>query len=126
MKQGSIAPAIKSLISKKASPLHNASYEDQLHVIMSYVSAIRDRDADGWDSAEGPLYKARVLRALFRLLPDILNFEGKPLDEVTSREFLGYLRLIKLGSLDPDEIRGQQGSAGIKAIYDTLFDQIFE
>lgn len=126
LKQGSIAPEIKSLLSKKTSPLHDESYEDQLHVIMSYLSAIRDRDTDGWDNANGPLYRARVLRALFRLLADILNAEETSLADVTSKDFQSYLRLINLNSLNPDAIRGQQGSAGMKAIYDTLVDQVFE
>lgn len=125
LKQGSLAPSIKSLVSKKTSPLADESYENQLSTLQRYFSAIRELDADGWDRSDGPLYKARVLRALLRLLPDILIHMRESDLEPTAHGFLEYIELIDLNSLDPEIIRGQQGGAGIKAIYNTIHDQVF-
>lgn len=126
LKQGSLAPSIKSLLSRRGQPLHDLAYDDQLEILIRFFSAIRERDADGWDNATGPLYKARVIRALLRLLPDIIAAEGKSGSQVSARVYLEYLRLIDLSSLDQEKIRGQQGSAGVRAIYDTLVEQVFE
>lgn len=130
LKQGSLAPAIKSVVGKRDSALHDESYETQLKALMRYFAAIRARDTDGWDDADGPLYRARVIRALLRLLIDILAFERDHEDRgpssVTARIFSEYLKLVDLSSLDPEAIRGQQGSAGIRAIYLTVHAQVFE
>lgn len=129
IKQGSLAPPIKSLVSKRGSGLFDVPYDLQLKVLIAFFSSIRELDSDGWDNANGRLYKARVLRALLRLLMDILEKEvhkgGATIAGMTARKFLAYINRIDLGSLDPDEIRGQQGAAGVKAIYDTIRGQVF-
>ncbi len=125
LKQGSLAPAIKSLVSRRGR-LHGITYEDQYEILIRFFSAVRERDADGWDNATGAFYKARVIRALLRLLPDIIDAEETEPSGISARVYLDYLRLIDLSSLDADRIRGQQGSAGMRAIYDTLCGQIFE
>lgn len=126
LKQGSVAPAIRSAISARTSILRDEGYEIQLRVLMAYVAAIRECDADAWDSTESPLYGARVFRALFRLFPEIAAVLDSPMNRTTAKDFFKYLHRINLRSLDPERIRAQQGAAGIKAIYDTIREQVFK
>lgn len=122
LKQGSVAPAIRTAIAMPRSKLRNQGYDIQLEILINYISAIRERDADGWDKARSTLYSARVFRALFRLLPDLLDEIEKPVNEISAADFFPYLKKIKLRTLDPERIRAQQGTASIKAIYDTIRD----
>jgi len=124
LKQGSIAPAIHSLISGAKSPLKDIGYDFQLKVIMDYLAAMKECDSDAWNNATSPLYTARVLRAVMRLMPDIINAIEKDPQKCTARDFYNYLNKIDLDSLDPDAIKAQQGSAGIKAIYETIKAQV--
>ena len=48
------------------------------------------------------------------------------LHKVTAANLYEYLSMINLDKLDPEAIRGQQGAAGIKEIYDTIYSEIFE
>ena len=124
VKQGSLAPDIKRLVGVRSGALYELDYESQLRVLKRYFTAIRECDADGWNSADGFLYKARVLRALLRLLPDIIASEDKNIRDIGMLDYLKHLMCIDPASLDPEVIRGQQGSAGIKAIYETIRSQI--
>lgn len=124
LKQGSIAPDIKQLLGKR-SPLYDLSFDEQYRIVLQYFIAIKDLDSDHWGDAESRFYKARVLRALLRLLPDIIRDMRKHKKEVMYTDFLTYLRRISEDSLDADEIRAVQGSAGIKAIYDQIHEQVF-
>lgn len=123
LKQGSVAPAIKSAISSPRSPLKESGYEIQLKVVIDYIAAMRECDADGWDKGSSPFYGARVFRAAFRLLPDLITKLNKPIAKLTANDFYKYLTKVKLKGLDPEVIRAQQGTAGIKAIYLTLRKQ---
>lgn len=124
LKQGSLAPEIKRLFSKQ-SPLYELSFDQQYDITLQYFVALRDRDPDGWGTPESPFYKARVLRALIRLLPQIIEDLSKPLDQLSFADFQPYLQRIDERTLDPKAIRQAQGSAGIKAIYDEIRRQVF-
>lgn len=125
LSQGSLAPSIKALISRSDSPLHGEGYPVQLDILKAYFAAMRECDVQGWRSGEGELYRARVVRALLRLLPEIIKDLNKPLHEVRARDVLRYLKRIDRGQLNTETIRGLQGSAGIKAIYTTIRSQVF-
>ena len=72
---------------------------------------------------DSPFFKARVLRALYRLLPDIIrDLED---EDVHADAIIPYLEDIDEASLDPDVIRSIQGSAGIRAIYQSIKSQVF-
>ncbi len=123
LKQGSLAPAIKRLIARRG-PLHDLSFDQQHQVLTQYFIAIRESDRDSWGTDESTFYKARILRALLRLLEDLLSdLELEP-QNVRYSNFLRYLNMIDKKSLDTDKIRASQGSAGIKAIYDELYHQV--
>ena len=121
IKQGSLAPELRRLFSTR-SPLHGYSFEEQHAVILQYSFAIRQIDADKWGRPDSAFFKARVLRALFKLLGDIAKV--KPYEQLTASKFVKHLERIDEDSLDADSIRAQQGSAGIRAIYLELKRQV--
>ena len=121
IKQGSLAPEFKRLFSRR-SPLHPYSFEQQYGVILEYSIAISQIDSDRWGRPESAFFKARVLRALFQLLGDIAKIE--PFEQLKAWYFIEYLERIDEDSLDPESIRAQQGSAGIRAIYLQLREQV--
>ena len=121
VKQGSLAPEFKRLFSRR-SPLHEYSFQEQYDVIFRYSVAISQVDSDRWGEHDSAFFKARVLRALFQLLADIVRKE--PFEQLTASRFIEYLELIDEQSLDPQSIRAQQGSAGIRAIYLQLKQQV--
>jgi hypothetical protein len=86
---------------------------------------LHDLDPDNWGTEASRVYKARVLRAFFRLLPDILKSEAKELYLLKSTDFQTYLKRINLDSLDFERIRAAQGNAGIRAIYNEIRVQVF-
>lgn len=124
LKQGSVAPAIKAAIASPRSPLKESGYENQLKLVVNYIAAMRECDADAWDQGSSPLYSARVFRAAFRLLPDIVAKLDRPIAKQTANDFFTYLAKIKLSTLNLENIRAQQGTAGIKAIYLTMRKQV--
>lgn len=123
LKQGSLAPGIRSLLTTR-SPLRPFSFDDQYQVLLHYFTAIKDLDPDSWGTAHSPLYKARVVRALLRLLPRILNEIDIEPAELTATDFAPYLKRIDLSSLDMDRIKAVQGNAGIRAIFNELLGQV--
>lgn len=125
LKQGSVAPAVKALIGSSKAPLHGLGYDVQLKLLIDYVAAMRECDPGAWDDAVSPLYGARVFRAALRLFADIYDaIEKKPAD-ITALDFYGFLVGIDLNSLGSEEIKASQGTAGIKAIYETMREQVF-
>jgi len=123
LKQGSVAPAIKSIV--RVAPLRTEPYESQHRLLRAYFSAIRERDVDGWEDGKGPLYQARVVRALIRVLPEAMRKLKKPPKEVEARDFYLLLKKLDLESLSDERIRAQHGNAGIAAITETIRKQIF-
>ena len=122
IKQASLAPEFKSLVAGR-SALRGLGFQQQYEVILEYSIAIKEIDADDWGTPQSSFFKARVLRALFKLLADIvrdLNYDG-----LTAMSMLPYLERIDEKLLDPEVIRSVQGSAGIRAIYQSIKSQVF-
>jgi len=124
LKQGSLAPALRSLFSRQ-SPLYGLSFDQQYQVILQYFIAIREIDRDHWGSKDSPFYDNRVIRAFLRLLPDLIRDTGQDATGLNYSHFLPYLKKIDATSLNADEIRASQGAAGIKSIYEYMHSQIF-
>ena len=122
IKQGSLAPEFKGLLTRR-SPLKDLSFQQQYDVILQYSMAISQIDADNWGRAESSFFKARVLRAMFRLLTDIVSDIGTV--QVTAMGLIPYIQRIDEKSLDPATIRSVQGSAGMRAIYLEIKSQVF-
>jgi DNA sulfur modification protein DndB len=123
LKQASFAPEIRQLLTKK-SALHTLSFDQQYDIILQYFIAIKALDPDKWGKSDYDVYKARVLRAFLRLLPDIIRNVKKLPQELTFHDFMLFLKKVKIESLDSDSIRALQGNAGIKAIYDQIRGQV--
>ena len=123
IKQGSLAPEFKLLLSGR-SPMRHLDFQRAYDTILEYSIAISQVDADRWGHPESSFFKARVLRAMFKLLPDLFTKLG---DEPTNAQaFIPWLTRIDEKSLNPDTIRAVQGSAGIRAIYNSLKSQVFQ
>lgn len=124
IKQGSLAPEIKAFLNKK-TVLKDTGYDLQLEVLLKFFAAIRERDSDGWRKTKGPLYRARVLRALIKLLPRMLQRIKEPGSDISAEDFYTFMKRIKLEALSDEKLRATQGNAGIAAIARTIQAQIF-
>lgn len=124
LKQGSLAPEIKQIVSSKTSALRKLDFETQCEIIKRYISAIRDLDPDGWKTGETPFYSARVMRALLRLLPKLIeSIEDDP-GKITAAKYGEVLNHIDPASLDKTKIVAVQGAAGINQIYEQIRAQL--
>jgi len=124
LKQGSLAPEIKMFVSTRVARLKDLDFETHYDLLLRYLAAIRSVDPDGWKSGASPLYKARVLRMLIRLLPLIIKDSGRDPKNLPATTFRDYVQRINLASLSDDAIRAAQGSAGMKEIFDVLKTQL--
>lgn len=124
LKQGSIAPELKTLVTTKRGGLRALPFDRQYEALVRFLAAIRSVDPDGWRTGKSVLMKARVLRALLRTIPDIATKEKKPADVIPTGTYATLLGKIKRSTLAPEKIRAIQGSAGIKEIYELIKTQI--
>lgn len=124
LKQGSLAPEFKSLVSSKKRGWRDGDFESHYEALLRFFAAVRAVDPDGWRAGETPLIKARVLRALIRTIPAIAERLKRAPEEVSVKAYGELFSRINRKSLSPDEIRAIQGSAGIKEIQDLLSTQM--
>jgi DGQHR domain-containing protein len=125
LKQASLATEIRRLAAKKDSLFAGLEFAGQYCLLTDFFAAIRECDPRGWRRSKSNLYKNRVVRALLQLLPELLAASEKPPEVVRAEDFFRFLKRIDLKSLAPEAIVGQQGHAGIKAIYTIIKDQAF-
>ena len=69
-------------------------------------------------------YKAKVLRALIRVLTDIIVKEEE-LESLTAMSLLKQLKKIDPASLNDEVIRKAQGAAGVTDLYQVMKAQVF-
>jgi|CXWL01.1.fsa_nt_gi DGQHR domain-containing protein len=124
LKQASLAPEFKSLISSRRPLVKAMDFEDHYEALVRFFTAVRSVDREGWRSGESPLVKARVLRALIRTIPDIASKKRKSPHEIPTAEYAALIGKIDRRALAPENIRAMQGSAGIKEIQDTVKTQM--
>lgn len=122
IKQGSLAPEIRALVSRLLKKNKDLPFSEALEVLMKYFTAVRSLDPDGWGTQQSPFYRARVLRALIRVLSDILASEGSK--GVTAEGFRRKLRKIDPATISDVELRKAQGSAGVQDLYKAMSSQI--
>ena len=123
IKQGSLAPEIKTLVSRSKRK-HNPTLEEYLTLLIRFFAAIRSLDPQGWGDPTSTYYKARVLRALVRLLVDIVA-EARSFTEVTAESLLQKLQKIDPTTLSDERVRAAQGSAGVMDLYTEIKKQVF-
>ncbi len=124
LKQGSLAPELKTLLSTQKGRFFKLGYEKQYEILIRYLAAIRALDTAGWKRGTSAFYKARVLRALIRLLPEIIEKMHKPAESISTADYRRLLDRVDRDALAPDAIRAAQGSAGMNAIYMQLKAQV--
>jgi len=122
IKQGSLAPEILALIKRHRRKLE-ASFEDYLDLFIRLFVAVRSLDPDGWGNPDSTFYKARVLRALIRLLSDLLD--RRSFAQLTAEAIRRSVAKIDRQSLSNDAVRRMQGSAGVQDLYKQMHDQVF-
>src|ERR1700722_8330127 len=75
--------------------------------IAGFFVAIRSLDPEGWGSTDSTFFKARVLRALIRVLSDMI---GKiPFEQLTTERMRAMLQRIDQTTLSEEEVRRAQG-----------------
>ncbi len=120
IKQGSLAPEIRTLVNRHLKK-HEAEFDDYLDLMIRFFVAIRSIDSD-WGNSQSPFFKARVLRALLRVLSDLLAKHS--IESLSTERLRTYLSRIKPQTLSDAELRRMQGSAGVQDLYKTISAQV--
>lgn len=123
LKQASIAPEIKALLSSKRAGLKSLDLEELYELLIRYLASMRAYSPDAWRSGESPFLRARVFRALLKVLPDVIE-QSKAGAGASVQAITKILKRIDPSSLETEAIKALQGSAGIKEIQDILLRQI--
>jgi len=123
IKQGSLAPEIRTLVSR-ARKVHDPTFDDYVALLIRFFSAVRSLNPSGWGDPDSTYYKARVLRALIRVLTDLV-LDATSLDQLTAIFFLDKLKKIDPATLSEERIRASQGSAGVTDLYGEMKKQVF-
>ena len=122
IRQGSLAPEIRKIVNKHTKKI-GGSFEDYLDLFIRFFAAIRSLDPSGWGRPESTFFKARVLRALLRVLSDLIEHEGK-LDSLSTLKLRQQLSRIDVNELTQDRVRKVQGSAGVQDLYQLMLRQV--
>lgn len=123
IKQGSLAPEIKTLVTK-ARKIHNPTFDEYVSLLIRFSSAVRSLNPSGWGDPTSTYYKARVLRALIRVLTDLV-LKAASLEELTALFLREKLEKIDPSTLSEEKIRAAQGSAGVTDLYEAMKKQVF-
>jgi len=123
IKQGSLAPEIKTLVSRINKQIE-PTFEEYASLLIRFFSAVRSLSPHGWGDPSTTYYKAKVLRALIRVLTDIIVKE-EALESLTAMSLLKDLKKINPDTLNDDVIRKAQGTAGVTDLYQVMRAQVF-
>jgi DNA sulfur modification protein DndB len=123
IKQGSLAPEIKTLVNRHLKRKGGTSdFEDYLGLLIRFFVAIRSLDPEGWGSTDSTFFKARVLRALIRVLSDM--FGKMSLAQLSTEKMRVMLMRIDSATLSEEAVRKAQGSAGVQDLYEQMRSQV--
>ena len=123
IRQGSLAPEIRTLLKRSLKKYPDLEFGDYLTLLVRFFTAIRSLDADGWDEARSPFFKARLsLRAMIRVLDDML--QKRPIDQLTTLAMRKAFAQIKAETLSEEAVRKAQGSAGVRDLYTAIVQQV--
>ena len=107
-------------VNKQLEP----TFEEYAGLLIRFFSAVKSLNTQGWGDPSSTYYKAKVLRASFGRLTDMVIRE-QALDSLTAMSLLKDLKKIKPASLNDDVIRKAQGTAGVTDLYQVMKDQVF-
>ena len=123
IKQGSLAPEIKTLVSRNIKKKGGTTdFEEYLLLLIRFFVAIRSLDPDGWGVPNSTFFKARVLRALIRVLSDLIA--ATPIERLTTDRLHTLLLRIDQSTLSEEAVRRAQGSAGVQDLYHQMRAQV--
>lgn len=125
LKQGSLAPEIKTLISSRRGTLRDVPFDQTYQVLVGYFAAIRSLSGDGWWRGTSPFAKPRVIRVLIRALGELTRTQGMTVLTYNAPQFLEFLSRIDAATLADDRIRAAQGKAGMREIQNIISEQLF-
>ncbi|HYK01812.1 MAG TPA: DGQHR domain-containing protein [Thermoanaerobaculia bacterium] len=123
IKQGSLAPEIRTLVNKHLRKM-GGTYDQYLDLFVRFFVAIRSLDPDGWGDPQSPFFKARVLRALIRVLSDVLS--ETTIGELSTEKIRRRLARIDASTLSEAAVRRMQGTAGVQDLYIQMRKQVFK
>jgi DGQHR domain-containing protein len=123
IKQGSLAPEIKTLVSRSQKTLQ-PTFEEYASLLVRFFSAVRSLNPSGWGNTNSTYYKARVLRALVRVLVDLV-LQSKQTEALTTPILFARLQKIDATTLSDERVRAAQGSAGVTDLYTEIAKQVF-
>ena len=123
LKQGSLAPDIKRIISTR-SPLNGLSYDEQYTLVLRYFISLSEIDPDGWGNPDSNIYKTRVIRAFLQLMTEVVATIAGDIPNITSADFSKVFSTVNLKSLDYERIKAAQGNAGIASIKSEIRGQL--
>ncbi len=124
VKQGSLAPEIMTLVSKSKKRKEEVSFDLHVDLLIGFFTAVRSLDPEGWGDQRATFYKTRVLRALTRILTDIIAVR-KDLSKLSTAAMRKYLKKIDPTTLSEDRVRTAQGAAGVSQLYQEMRTQVF-
>jgi DNA sulfur modification protein DndB len=123
IKQGSLAPEIRTLVNRGLKKKGDtADFEEYVNLLIRFFVAIRSLDPEGWGRTNSVFFKARVLRALIRVLSDMIG--AAPMGRLTTERMHKALLRIDQSTLDEDSVRKAQGSAGVTDLYKLMRQQV--
>jgi DGQHR domain-containing protein len=122
IKQGSLAPEIRTLLNRDLKR-KRGTMEDYLQLFIRCFTALRSLDGDSWGTNQSTFFKARVLRAIIRVLADVLS-DAKTLDVLTAKRFLTMFSRIQGETLSDEAVRKIQGAAGVLDLYKQIKAQV--
>jgi DGQHR domain-containing protein len=123
IKQGSLAPEIKTLITRTKKIHPNLGFENYAGLLIRFFTAVKSLNPAGWGDTDSTFYKARILRALLRVLTELVMKSTSPAI-ISTPEFLMLLKKIDPLTLTPEVVRAAQGSAGVTDLFQAMLKQV--
>ena len=123
IRQGSLAPEIRTLLKRHLKRIPDTGFDDYLALFVRFFTAIRSLNPDDWDDAKSPFFRARVLRAMIRVLDKMM--QNTPIKTLTTPALRKVFGRIKPETLSDEAVRKAQGTAGVRDLYKELEKQVF-
>ena len=123
IRQGSLAPEIRTLLRRHLKKTPDRGFEDYLTLFVRFFTAIRSLNPDEWDEAKSPFFRARILRAMIRVLDKMM--QSTEIEVLTTLRLRKVFRRIKPETLSDEAVRRAQGTAGVRDLYEEIAKQVF-
>ena len=123
IRQGSLAPEIRTLLKRHLKKTPEIGFDNYLDLFVRFFTAIRSLNPDEWDDAKSPFFRARVLRAMIRVLDKLK--QDTPIDKLTTLALRKAFKKIKPETLSDEAVRMAQGTAGVRDLYEEIAKQVF-